>query len=81
MPDKHIRLSESYLGLASFVLDSLTRPRTLDQVWVLFKKARKRNSYPASHGFENLILAFDILFAIGAIQEVPTKEGWYEKCA
>lgn len=69
MPDKHIRFSESLLGLGSYVLDSLSAPQTIDDLWEGFGKARKAGTYPAPHTFENLVFAVDILFAIGAVTE------------
>lgn len=81
MPDKHIKLSESYIGLGAFILETLTRPKTIDHIWMSFKKARKADKYPSVHSFESVIIALDMLYAIGAIQEVEDKEGWYKRCA
>lgn len=69
MPDKHIKFSESLLGLGSFLLDALSAPQTIDDLWTVYGKARKAGEYRAPHTFENLVLAVDILFAIGAVKE------------
>ncbi len=69
MPDKHIRFAESLLGLGSFVLESLDEPQTIDELWELFGRHLRNGKYPARHSFENLVLAVDVLYAIGALTE------------
>ena len=73
MPDKHIKFSESLLGLGAYVLENLQNPKTIDELWGDFCKARKGNQYPANHSFENLVLSVDSLYAIGAIKAVETQ--------
>jgi hypothetical protein len=79
MPDKHIDYSESILGLGSFVLDVLNQPRTLDALWDLYLRARATQNFLGDHSFENLILALDVLFALGAIREVG-ETGEFQRC-
>ncbi len=79
MPDKHIKFAESLLGLGSFVLDALTVPQTIDDLWDRYGKAKKAGEYPASHTFENLVLAVDILFAIDAVYELENS-GVLKRC-
>lgn len=79
MPDKHIRFSESLLGLGSFLLESLMSPRTIDDLWIDYGKARMSGKYPAPHTFENLVLAVDVLFAIGAVEELD-QSGVLRRC-
>jgi hypothetical protein len=67
MPAKHIKLSESLLGLSSFVLSRLNKPKTIDLLWREFRVASESNEYPAYHSFENLILAIDFLYLLGTI--------------
>lgn len=66
LPDKHISFAESLLGLGHFVLESLQSPITIDNLWRSFEKIQG-NEYPAYHSFDNLVLAVDALYAIGAI--------------
>lgn len=70
MPDKHIKFSESLLGLGSFALEKLASPQTIDDLWVEFCKCRNNGAYPSPHSFENLVLAVDTLYAIGAIAPI-----------
>lgn len=66
LPAKHITFAESLLGLGSYVLDKLSEPMTIDQVWRTFERESK--SYPAYQSFDNLVLAVDVLFAVGAVK-------------
>ncbi len=36
MPKKHISLSESFIGLGAFVLQTLSSPLTIDSCWEKF---------------------------------------------
>ncbi|MEK0338250.1 MAG: hypothetical protein QQN41_12535 [Nitrosopumilus sp.] len=69
VPEKHTSNSKSILGLGCFVLEFLSTPKTLDEIWTQFRKARKEEQYSSSHSFDNLILALDFLFSIGVVNE------------
>ncbi|TKJ57540.1 hypothetical protein PspCFBP13506_23490 [Pseudomonas sp. CFBP13506] len=79
MPDKHIKFAESLIGLGSFILETLDEPKSIDALWDSFGQARLDKKYPSPHSFESLVLAVDVLFAIGAIE--PGKLGVLKKCA
>ena len=66
-PDKHIGFSESLLGLGSLVLDSLSTPKSIDSLWQELKRVQQQDHLFVSHNFENLVLAVDVLFAIGLL--------------
>ncbi|MBP1315268.1 ABC-three component system middle component 6 [Herbaspirillum sp. 1130] len=66
LPDKHITFAESLLGLGAYVLETLSTPMTIDQVWRSFEKSRGAD-YPAFHSFDNLVLAVDSLYALGIL--------------
>lgn len=67
MPDKHIKLSESLYGLGGYALGLLSKPATIDDLWQQLSSDIHHGIYPAQHSFENLVLAVDALYAIGAI--------------
>ncbi|MDO9204069.1 ABC-three component system middle component 6 [Methylotenera sp.] len=67
LPDKHISFAESLLGLGHFVLESLQTPITIDNLWRNFEKIQGLE-YPAYHSFDNLVLAVDVLYALGALE-------------
>ena len=70
LPEKHVRMSESLIGLGSIVLSSLkSGPKDLDAIWAFVKEdATVRRSVNGSITFDVVVLAVDLLFAIGAIQ-------------
>lgn len=74
LPSKHISLSESLLGLAGVILTFLTRKSyTLDELWQEYSKINNtRDFFPAYHNFDNVILAINLLYLIGAI-DINTK--------
>lgn len=74
LPSKHISLSESLLGLAGVILTFLTRkPYTLDELWQEYSKINNtRDFFPAYHNFDNVIMAINLLYLIGAI-DINTK--------
>lgn len=65
LPAKHISFAESLFGFSSLILENLTTPMTVDQLWALYEKSAE--SYPAYQSFDNMVLALDALFAFGAI--------------
>lgn len=79
MPRKHIRLNETVLGLGAVVLSVLEQPLTLDEMWALVRDVRKKKrTIPEKTSFEDLVLAVDFLFALGAIQ--PVESGKFVVC-
>lgn len=74
LPEKHIKLSESLLGLGGYVLKLLDKPRTIDDIWREYSKVNNTNMFPAYHGFDNLILAVDFLFTVGAVDIMRSGE-------
>jgi len=78
LPDKHIKLSESIIGFGSFVLETLSCPRTIDELWDKYQIAVQTKKYPAIHRFDNLILAVCFLYSIGVLK--LGSNGKLEKC-
>jgi hypothetical protein len=70
-PDKHIRFSESLLGLGSMILSSLTSPKHVDNLWQELRNTQNDSGLFCNHNFENLVLAIDILFAMGMLKMTP----------
>jgi hypothetical protein len=67
LPSKHIKLSESIIGLGGYLLKLLKEPITVDDLWFKFQKANNTDSFPAYHSFDNVVLGLNLLFSIGAI--------------
>lgn len=69
LPTKHISLSESIFGLGGILLKNLNTPKTIDELWNIFSnKYNEKPSFPAYHNFDNVVLAVNLLYAIGAIE-------------
>jgi len=68
LPAKHIKLSESLLGLSGFILEKLDKPKTVDVLWSELSNSVERSDYPAYHPFENLLLTLGFLYSINLIK-------------
>ncbi|MGE3407555.1 MAG: ABC-three component system middle component 6 [Pirellulales bacterium] len=78
LPNKHIRLSESLLGVGAFVLSHCTKPRTVDSLWYALGEAYDSGQFPAYHTFDNLLLSIAFLYSIGAIEMID--DGRVQRC-
>lgn len=68
LPSKHIRFSESLLGLGGIILSILKEPSTIDEIWFKFSEFNNNKKVlPAYHNFDNIVLALNYLFIVGAI--------------
>jgi hypothetical protein len=68
LPSKHISLAESLIGLGGVLLEILMKqPCSLDSLWQEYSKINNKESYPAYHSFDNVILAVNLLYMIGAV--------------
>ena len=67
LPEKHIKISESLWGLGGVILKILEKPKSFDDLLNDYQKINDSKSFPASHSINEVILALDLLFAIGAI--------------
>jgi hypothetical protein len=67
IPNKHLDLSESILGLSGFILKFIDQSALIDDIWFKFKAAQKKGEYPVYRSFDHIILALDFLYLIGAI--------------
>ena len=45
----------------------LHKPITVDELWQDFQQVNNTSTYPAYHGFDNVILSLNLLFSIGAV--------------
>lgn len=69
LPSKHIRFSESLLGLGAFLVDILKEEnKTVDELWLRISKLNNSSKLPAYHSFDNVVLSLNYLFAIGVVE-------------
>lgn len=70
LPEKHVRTSESLLGLGAIALSCLAvEPKNLDALWADMKELGpvKRRVH-GTITLDSLVLAIDFLFVVGAVQ-------------
>lgn len=69
LPSKHIRFSESLMGLGGMLLSFINEPKSVDEIWFKFSEINNsKRKFPAYHNFDNVILALNYLYLIGAIE-------------
>lgn len=79
LPDKHISLAESVLGLGAFLLGELDCPQTVDRLYLRVTAAMEDRSMPAYHDFDAVLLALLFLYSIDAVE--LTEGGGVRRCA
>lgn len=67
LPTKHIRISESLIGLGGFLIKLLNEPMTIDKLWIKFSKYNNKK-LPAYHNFDNLVLSINLLYMMGIVE-------------
>jgi hypothetical protein len=79
LPEKHVSLAESILGLGGVVLAGLEKPRSVDQIYQIVISAREDGTLPAYHDFDSMLLAIVFLYSIGVVEATPP--GTVSRCA
>lgn len=67
LPQKHIKILESYFGFGGYLLKFIDRANTLDAIWESFSQVNDSIEFPEYHSFDDFIIALNYLFIIGAI--------------
>src|SRR5262249_446032 len=67
LPDKHVRICESILGLAALVLANLTDPLPFDKLMAVLAPQFETPAWPAYHNGEICGLGLCFLFAAGLV--------------
>ena len=78
LPDKHISLAESLVGLGGFLLAQLDRPVSVDELHKRVIGAERIGALPAYHDFDAVLLAVLFLYAIAAVE--LTADGDVRRC-
>ena len=69
MPDKHISLSESIIGLGCLVLEILTSKKNIDEIHIEIIKQYRKGVISSYHSYENTVLAVVFLYSIGIVDK------------
>ena len=72
LPDKHIRIAESILGVAGLVVATIKQPTSLDELMVKLSPVFDTPKWPASHGVESVVMALCFLNSIGVVDVTAT---------
>jgi hypothetical protein len=78
LPEKHITLAESLIGLGGVLLDELRAPQTIDRLYDVVKRLVATAELPAHHGLDDVLLATLFLYSVGAIE--LTDAGGVQRC-
>ena len=69
LPDKHITLAESILGLGAILLNELLEgPKSVDRLYDKVVVVSETPALPAYHNFDDLLLAIIFLYSVGAVE-------------
>jgi hypothetical protein len=68
LPHKHIRFCDSLVALAGHLRSYLHEARTVDELWATMDRDSKK--WLGNPSFTSMVLALDVLFAIGQIETV-----------
>lgn len=75
LPTKHISMAESILGLAGYISSNVAKhPMSMENIWNQYSKVNDTDAFPAYHNFNDVILAVDLLYSMGAIDMNERKE-------
>lgn len=78
LPDKHIRISESILGLSTFVLEALATPAPFDKLVRSLTPKFETHDWPAYHDATTVTLALCLLYSMGLIK--VSTDGTLSRC-
>uniref|UniRef100_UPI003FF0C5D5 ABC-three component system middle component 6 n=1 Tax=Anaerobutyricum hallii TaxID=39488 RepID=UPI003FF0C5D5 len=68
LPKKQLSMEESLFGFGGFLLEKLSVPMTVDELWKDYKKDYDSNGYAVKFSFDQYIMTLDYLYIIGAIR-------------
>lgn len=69
LPKKQLSLNESFFGFGAFLLEYISAPVSVDDLWQYYKDSYEAQKYPVKFSFDQFIMALDYLYIIGAIKE------------
>lgn len=74
LPDKHITIAASVLGLSALVFSTLAEPLTFDALMETLAPQFDTSAWPAFHTAESVSLALSFLYALGLLDVTPEGE-------
>ena len=71
LPDKHISIGESILGLAALVVANLDEPLPFDSLMAVLTPKFETSEWPAFHTTQTVSLALCFLYSVGMVDVTP----------
>ena len=70
LPTKHIRFSESILGLAGYLLNHIKTNTScsIDELWEYCQQSTTSSRCFVNQSFDNIIKAVDLLYMMGIVE-------------
>lgn len=78
LPDKHVKIGESILGLAALVMANVEEPIAFDNLMAVLTPKFETPEWPAYHNTETVSLALCFLYSVGLVD--VTSEGDLHRC-
>lgn len=66
LPHKHLRFSDSILGIGGLVKSVLKEPMTVDEIWSAIHK--NSHQWPGKISYTNMVMGIYVLFTIGHLE-------------
>lgn len=67
LPTKHIRFSESLLGIGGVLINLIDSPKTVDELWNRIQKEKKWK-FISKISFDDLLMTLGYLYLIGLVE-------------
>jgi hypothetical protein len=71
LPDKHVKIAESILGLAALVVANMKKPVAFDNLMAIVAPKFETLEWPAYHNTETVSLALCYLHSVGLVDVTP----------
>jgi hypothetical protein len=71
LPDKHVKIAESIIGLAALVVANMEKPVAFDNLMAILAPKFETPEWPAYHNTETVSLALCYLHAVGLVDVTP----------
>lgn len=69
LPSKHIRLSESIIGFAGYILSQLVLSAySVDEIWDMCQSKKYGQVCFSNQSYDNLVKALDLLYMMGLVE-------------
>lgn len=75
LPSKHISYQRCLLNIGARIIEEMSKPLTIYDLWECFREKEKKRGIPTS--YNQFILTLDFLYSIGAIN---LRDGYLKRC-